>query len=96
MIGDGITSTIVEERISATRLRRRVGHVLARVHHRGDSFIIERHGVAVARLIPVEPPKAITVGDFVRMWTSRPRDPEFADALERVNAADTPAENPWK
>jgi prevent-host-death family protein len=85
----------MEEHIPSTRLARSLGDVLARIRYRGDSFVIEKNGVPVARLVPIEPQKGITLREFVRLWTARGPDPEFADALERVNAADEPAENPW-
>jgi len=86
----------MEEHIPATRLARNLGDVLARIRYRGESFVVEKNGVPVARIVPIAPPpKTITLGEFVRLWQARGPDPEFADALERVNAADTPAENPW-
>lgn len=44
----------MESRITATELARRLGDVLGQVRYRGDSFVIERHGVAVARLAPIQ------------------------------------------
>lgn len=85
----------MEEHIPATRLARNLGDVLARIRYRGESFVVEKNGVPVARIVPIEPKKGITLGEFVRLWTARGPDPEFADILERVNAADQPAENPW-
>ena len=43
----------MEHRITATDLARRLGDVLARVRYRGDTFVIERNGDAVARVTPV-------------------------------------------
>jgi prevent-host-death family protein len=85
----------MEEHIPATRLARNLGDVLARIRYRGESFVVEKNGVPVARIVPIEQPKQMTVGEFIRLWTARGPDPEFADILERVNAADQPAENPW-
>lgn len=48
----------MERRISATELARRLGDILGRVRYRGDSFVIERNGDPVARLVPL-PDKAI-------------------------------------
>ena len=42
----------MEKVISATALARRLGDVLGRIRYRGESFVIERNGVAVARLVP--------------------------------------------
>lgn len=85
----------MEEHIPATRLARNLGDVLARIRYRGESFVVEKNGVPVARMVPIEPPKQITVGEFIRLWTARGPDPEFARALEKVNAADRPVELPW-
>lgn len=86
----------MEEHIPATRLARNLGDVLARIRYRGESFVVEKNGVPVARIVPIEPKKGGTLGELVRRWKSHPPDPEFADILERVNAADQPAENPWE
>lgn len=85
----------MEQHIPATHLARNLGEVLARIRYVGESFIVEKNGVPVARMVPIEPKKGITVGEFIRLWTARGPDPEFADALAKVNAADRPAENPW-
>jgi len=42
----------MEQRISATEVARRLGDVLERVRYRGGSFVIERNGSAMARLVP--------------------------------------------
>src|SRR3990172_5706358 len=39
----------MEHRISAKDLARRLGDVLGRVRYRGDSFVVDRNGEAVAR-----------------------------------------------
>jgi antitoxin (DNA-binding transcriptional repressor) of toxin-antitoxin stability system len=43
----------MDYKISATDLARTLRAVLDRVRYRGDSFLVERHGAAVARLVPV-------------------------------------------
>ena len=86
----------MEHRISATELARSLGDVLARVRYRGDSFVVERNGDPVARVTPVAEGSVTTVREAVAAWSSvGGPDPEFADALERVNAADRPPEDPW-
>jgi len=86
----------MEHRISATELARSLGDVLARVRYRGDSFVVERNGTTVARVVPAVEGSPTTLGEFVAAWRAAGQpDPEFADVLERVNRADRPPENPW-
>ncbi len=86
----------MEHRISATELARKLGDVLGRVRYRGDSFLVERNGDPVARLVPLPGVSAGSVRDALAAWRlGGGPDPEFADVLERVGAADRPPENPW-
>ncbi len=81
--------------VTSTELARNLGDVLARVRYRRESFVIERNGTPVARLIPIEG-DAPTLVEAVMAWTTAaPHDAGFADDLERVNAADQPPVNPW-
>ena len=82
-------------RISATRLARGLGDVLGRIRYRGESFLIERNGVVVARMGPVQPAEPARLRDVVEAWTSVEADPRFAEDLAAVGAADTPARDPW-
>jgi len=82
--------------ITATVLARQLGDILGRVRYRGESFVIERNGVVVARLTPAQPPAAATLREGLRRWREAgPPDPGFADALEQIGAADRVPENPW-
>ena len=82
--------------ISATTLARQLGEVLGRIRYRGESFIIERNGVAVARLIPARGNRPGTVVDALRRWREAAEpEPEFASALERIGAADREPGDPW-
>lgn len=82
--------------VTATELARNVGDILARIRYRHESFIIERNGKAVARIVPVEPAEGGTVGEALAAWAvDSGSDPTFADDLARVNAADRPAADPW-
>jgi prevent-host-death family protein len=86
----------MEHRISSTELVRRLGDVLSRVRYLGDSFTVERSGDPVARLVPVPGASATTLSEALAAWseTGEP-DLGFADAMERVNAADQPPEDAW-
>jgi len=86
----------MENRITATELARRLGDVLGRIRYRGDTFLVERNGVPVARLLPVAEPHPPTLGDALDAWRAAGEaDPEFADALERIAAADRAPGDPW-
>ncbi len=86
----------MEHRITATDLARRVGDILGRVRYRGDSFLVERNGELVARVVPVAENPPATLREVVAVWMGAgPSDETFADDLERVREADSPAEDPW-
>jgi prevent-host-death family protein len=86
----------MEHRISSTDLVRRLGDVLSRVRYLGDSFIVERSGDPVARLVPVPGASATTLREALAAWSEPGApDPGFADAMEGVNAADQPPEDAW-
>lgn len=82
-------------RIAATRLARGLGDVLGRIRYRGESFLIERNGVIVARIGPVKLDKPARLREVLEAWASVEADPRFADDLAAVGAADTPAQDPW-
>lgn len=86
----------MEHRISATELARRLGDVLARVRYRGDTFLVERNGDAVARVTPAPEGSPTTLREALEAWSSAGKpEAAFADDLERVGAADRPPQNPW-
>ena len=86
----------MEHRITATELARRLGDVLGRVRYRGDSFVVERNGDPVARVVPVAERSTTSLKEALAAWRSAgPPESSFADDLERIGAADRPPENPW-
>ncbi len=86
----------MEGRISATELARRLGDILSRVRYRGDSFLVERNGDPVARLVPVPGKATTTLREALAAWrgVGKP-DRGFADDLERIGNADRPPDDPW-
>lgn len=69
---------------------------MARVRYHGDTFVVERNGEPVARLSPVPGGSATSVREAVRAWCEAGEpDTDFADALERVGAADREPGDPW-
>ena len=82
--------------ISATMLARQVGDVLGRIRYRGESFIVERNGVPVARIDPAQPSPKGSVQEGLSAWRDAGEpDLEFAALLEQVGTADTVPGNPW-
>ena len=86
----------MEHRITASLLARRLADVLNRVRYRGETFLVERHNVTVARIEPAGDGGRAPLQDAARAWMeSGASDPSFAEDLERVSAADRPPRNPW-
>lgn len=86
----------MKKTISATTLARQLGDVLGRIRYRGESFVIERNGVAVARLSPAARRRPGRVTAALRQWRDAgDADIEFAAALERIGAADREPGDPW-
>lgn len=86
----------MEERISATVLARQLGDILGRIRYRGDSFLIERNGIVIARLIPAELKPQGDLSEALRRWRQAAEpDLDFASALERIGSADREPGDPW-
>jgi prevent-host-death family protein len=85
----------MEYRISATELARNVGSVVGRVRFRGDSFVVERNGRPVARVLPAAGASPVSLGEALSAWRAA-GEPErdFAAGLERVGALDRVADDP--
>lgn len=82
--------------ISATNLARRLGDVLGRVRYRGESFVIERNGTVVARLLPAQAGHRAGLRDALDAWREAGEaDSDFAAVLERIGVADVAPGNPW-
>jgi len=87
----------MESKVSATELARNLGDILARIRYRHESFVVERNGRPVARIVPAEPSETGTIREALTAWIAgAASDLTFADDLARVNAADRPADNPWE
>ena len=87
----------MEHAISATELARSLGDVLAKVCYRHDSFVIERRGTPIARVVPVERGDTeATVAEALAAWCQgSEEDGRFADDLASIGAADRLPDNPW-
>ena len=73
-----------------------MGEILGRLRFSGESFVIERNGNPVARLVPYEEEGEKTLRDVLLAWREAgPPDPALADILEDVDRADLPLGDPW-
>lgn len=82
--------------VTATELARKLGDFLGRVRYRGESFVVERNGVEVARLEPANAASLPALSAALAVWSgSGLEDAGFAADLERVNAANKAPKNPW-
>lgn len=81
--------------ISTTDAARHLGDYLARVKHRGEHFLLTKNDQPVAELSPARGSRRATWEELVAAVARLPRDPGFADDLERVNQADQEEQNPW-
>ena len=81
--------------ISTTDAARHLGDYLARVKHRGEHFLLTKNDQPVAELSPARGSRRATWEELVAAVARLPRDPGFADDLERVNQADQAGQNPW-
>lgn len=81
--------------ISSTDAVRGFGDYLARVKHRGDTFVITKNKRAVAKLVPAGEMGGATTGKlFAMLRQLPPADPRFANDLEQANSKEMPS-NPW-
>lgn len=86
----------MEHRLSSTELARSLGDVLGRIRYRGDSFVIERNGTPVARLVPFAEEAPTRLHEAVAAWREAgSAEAGFADDLEAVMAEDRPPESEW-
>ena len=72
-----------------------MGDYLARVKYKGEHFLLTKNDQPIAKLSPATGSHRATWGDLLSAVARLPRDPSFADDLEKVNEADHPAANPW-
>lgn len=77
----------MERRITATELARNLSDILNRARYKGERFVIERNGEAVAVLAPPNIPRPVSLRDIADKLAKIPRpDPQFADDLEAIHA----------
>ena len=89
---------IMEYTIRATDLARNLGDVLSKIRYRRDSFVIERNGKPVARVVPIEQATDdATLAEVLTVWCDGAAgDDAFATDLDLVNSSDRPPTNRWE
>jgi antitoxin (DNA-binding transcriptional repressor) of toxin-antitoxin stability system len=75
-----------KKKITATDLARNLSDILNRARYRGEEFVVERNGEAVATLGPPPIPKGITFRELVELIRRLRPDPEFFDDLQEIHA----------
>jgi antitoxin (DNA-binding transcriptional repressor) of toxin-antitoxin stability system len=96
-IRDSPSEYRVTRRLSATEAARTFSDLLNRARYRGESFVIERGGVAIAELRPVAPPR-FTGRDLVALLRNLPAvDEGFLSAVEdAANRQPQLPDSPWE
>ncbi len=75
----------METKITATELARNLSDILNRVRYRGERFVVERNGEAVAIIEP-SARKSLTVREFVEFWEHLPKpDEDYWKDLEEIH-----------
>jgi antitoxin (DNA-binding transcriptional repressor) of toxin-antitoxin stability system len=87
----------VDSRISATDAARSLSDLLNRVRYRGESFVVERSGEAVCRIVPARP-ASCTVGALVRALKSAPvPDSRYPDTIAELTKKQPKLpKSPWE
>jgi prevent-host-death family protein len=78
--------------VSATEAARRFAGVLDEVEMRGETFVVVRHGRAVARIGPAGAGRGALVKQLL---LTAPRDPDWADETRSMRAALRIEERRW-
>jgi prevent-host-death family protein len=84
---------IFMRRLTATEAARRFSELLDAVEDGGESFLVLRHGRAVARIGPATGARGATVKSLLR---TRPKDRTWARELRELRADLTPEERRWR
>ena len=86
-------------KISATEAARSFSDVVARVHYRGEEFVVEKGGEAVCKISPVGHGAAKSaIADLLAVLDGAPNpDEDFRDdVLEMVRKQPKAPRSPWE
>lgn len=74
--------------ITATELARGLSDILNRVRYKGETFVIQRNGEAIATLAPSGPKPGVTLRELAGALSKLTMPGEgFADDLEAIQAS---------
>jgi prevent-host-death family protein len=87
-------------RIAATDAAKNFGRLVDRVREDGATYVIERHGRAVAQIGPVKPVRSKTLRDLVDAMRTAPKLDEetlryIEQGIKMLNRPEVPR-NPWE
>lgn len=90
-----MATTAPETIITPTELSRHMSDILDRIKYRGERFVVQRNGEAIATLAPMRPQPGITVEELIaKIGDLRMPGDGFADDLEAIQAEQGIAEFP--
>ena len=81
------------KKLSATDAARRFSDLLDAVESGGETFVVVRHGRAVARIGPAAAGTGLALKETLR--EHRP-DPEWASELRELRGSVGPPSDPWR
>ncbi len=85
----------METKITATELAKSLSEILNRIRYRGERFVIQRNGEAIATLTPAGVGSGVTLKELAALLDTLPRpDESFADDLEAIQSSQRPANIP--
>ena len=93
-------SYMTERTLTVAEAEREFAELIDRVHREGESALLTKNGVPVARIIPV-PPRQLTGAELAEIWKQLPHlDPEDAEAfaadIEAGRRILLPLRDPWE
>lgn len=89
-----------ERVISVTTAARMFADCVNRVHYQGVSFLLQKNGVSVARIVPVDPVSGLNLEDVASSYGEAPPassvsenepSPSSTKAIPEVDAPKTPS-----
>lgn len=87
----------MESKITATEAARHFSDVLNRVRYRGETFVVERAGEPICRIVPAGTHRN-TVRDLVEFFRGAPHvDDEYLGLVESLTKNQPPMpKSPWR
>ena len=95
--GNPYSQSVMDSHLTATEAARSFSEILKRVQSEGDTFVVERGGQPVCRIVPVGPAHC-TMSDLRKLLEGAPRpDAEFLDEVDELTRTQpTLPAGPWE